>query len=90
MSADDTKPQHPFSEELRLRVSSGYPLIYVVTHEEERARRLIRAALQSPERGVREWSISGGAGGAGAAEEPARKLPPPNRRPERSIFSAPT
>ncbi len=68
---------HPAAEELRLLISSGYPLLYLVTHEESRARALIAEAVRSLELSLGEWSLTGGpdaAGRPGSAEALLRSL----------------
>lgn len=67
----------PAVEELRLLISSGYPLLYVLTHEESRARDLIAEAVGSLELGFGEWSLTGGpdaAGRPGSADALLRSL----------------
>ncbi|MBN2494154.1 MAG: AAA family ATPase [Deltaproteobacteria bacterium] len=48
-------------QEISLMADSGYPLLYLLTHEEERAKRLVESAMQSLERTTRVWSRTGGA-----------------------------
>jgi AAA+ superfamily predicted ATPase len=47
---------HPLVDELKLMFSSGYPLIYLLTHEEDRAQRLLAEALQSTDLKLDVWS----------------------------------
>ena len=68
---------HPAAEELRLLIASGYPLLYLLTPEENRARALIAEAVGSLELGISEWSLTGGpeaAGRPGSAEALLRSL----------------
>jgi SpoVK/Ycf46/Vps4 family AAA+-type ATPase len=54
---------HPFAASVRAHIRAGYPLLYVVTPEEERAIELIRQAVapgESWSRKVYIWSISRG------------------------------
>ncbi len=53
---------HPVAEELSLLASSGYSLVYLLTHEEERAQRLLEEAMADLGRPSRAWSQTGGAG----------------------------
>ena len=49
---------HPLAEELELIVSSGYPLVYLLTHEEERGQRLVVEALK--EKNAADIPVFGG------------------------------
>ena len=52
---------NPLAEELKLIVSSGYPLVYLLTPEEERGQRLVVDALKGAGLKVGMWSSTGGA-----------------------------
>ncbi len=49
---------HPVAEELTLLASSGYPLVYMLTWEEDRARRIVAEAVEAGKLEV--WSVTGG------------------------------
>jgi SpoVK/Ycf46/Vps4 family AAA+-type ATPase len=60
---DPRPPLSPFQEKLRIYLRAGYPLLYVVTAEEDRAIELIRAMLTDGELSKRKpyvWSVSRG------------------------------
>jgi ATP-dependent 26S proteasome regulatory subunit len=65
---------HPLAEELKLIVSSGYPLVYLLTHEEERGQRLVAAALKSAGLKVGMWSSTGGAKSQAGIKDPEQLL----------------
>jgi ATP-dependent 26S proteasome regulatory subunit len=65
---------HPLAEELELIVSSGYPLVYLLTHEEERGQRLVVEALKSAKLKVGVWSSTGGGKGKEGAKDPEQLL----------------
>jgi len=50
----------PFAQELRRQVASGFPIVLVVTHEEQRALGAVRELLHGQASPV--WSASGGTG----------------------------
>ncbi len=52
---------HPVTEELKLLIESGYPLIYLLTHEEDRAMRLLAGAMSELGQKAGIWSRTGGA-----------------------------
>jgi AAA+ superfamily predicted ATPase len=54
-------------EELRLYLASGYPLLYLLTHEEERALKLVAAAARGLGRKMRLWSFGSAGEERGAA-----------------------
>ena len=59
----DAVERHPFAEELRAHVRAGYPILYVVTPEEDRALDLIERAMGSGADALRKvyvWSVSRG------------------------------
>ena len=51
---------HPVTEELKLLIESGYPLIYLLTHEEERASRLVAEVMTELGLKAGIWSRTGG------------------------------
>jgi SpoVK/Ycf46/Vps4 family AAA+-type ATPase len=66
-----------FREQLKLHVEAGYPLLYLLTTEEERAEREIEAAARAatPPRGVRAWDfVEGYVGSGGARSDPMAAL----------------
>ena len=65
---------HPMAEELKLIVSSGYPLVYLLTHEEERGQRLVVEALESAGLKVGMWSSTSGAKGKQGLKDPEQLL----------------
>ena len=68
---------HAAAEELRLLISSGYPLLYLLTHEESRARALVAEATGSLALDFNQWSLTGGpeaAGPPGSADALLRSL----------------
>ncbi len=82
---------HNVSEELRLLFTSGYPLVYMVTHEEERGRRLILEALKPLARDARVWNYAGedpiNPGAHTAAVSPGAPTASDNRDPLRLLSS---
>lgn len=58
-------PVHPLARDIAVLSRAGYPLIYLVTQEEERALRLIEAAAQLSKKQVIVWSASTGFAGGG-------------------------
>ena len=65
---------NPLAEELKLTVSSGYPLIYLLTHEEERGQRLVVEALKSAGLKVGIWSSTGGTKNKEGMQDPEKLL----------------
>ena len=65
---------HPLAEELKLTVASGYPLVYLLTHEEERGQRMVAEALKSAKLKVGVWSSTGGSTGKEGAKDPEQLL----------------
>ena len=65
---------HSVTEELSLLISSGYPLVYLLTHEEERASRMVAQALAEKKLKVGVWSHTGGAKPAEAGRDPHQML----------------
>jgi ATP-dependent 26S proteasome regulatory subunit len=63
---------HPLAEELKLMVSSGYPLVYLLTHEEERGSRLVAEAMASLDLKAGIWSRTGGVKGPAGVKDPAQ------------------
>ena len=63
---------HPVSEELKLLFESGYSLVYLLTHEEQRAGRLVQEAAAALGRPLRQWSLTGG--DQGRADSPNQLL----------------
>jgi ATP-dependent 26S proteasome regulatory subunit len=61
-------------EELKLIVSSGYPLVHLLTHEEQRASRLVTEALAGPGYKVGIWSSTGGSSTGKEAPDPTQLL----------------
>jgi AAA+ superfamily predicted ATPase len=59
----------PISKEIAVLARAAYPLIYVLTHEEERAMELVRAAAAAGRRKLVRWSASKG------LEPPPAELP---------------
>ena len=53
---------HPIARDIAVLSRAGYPLIYVVTHEERRAVGLIEAAAVAGKRTFAQWSVAGGFG----------------------------
>ena len=51
---------HPVAEELTLLASSGYPLVYMLTWEEDRARRIIAEAVDAVDGKLEVWSLTKG------------------------------
>src|SRR5438128_5152117 len=77
-------PLSPFQESVRTYVKAGYPILYVVTAEEERAIDLISRATSDGAAGTRKayvWSVSRGLAGPDGkvtdskTADPARILP---------------
>lgn len=60
---------HPIARDIAILARSGYPLIYIVTQEEERALRLVEAAAQASKRALVRWSASLGFPGAETVEQ---------------------
>jgi len=61
--SDDARAPCPFKEQLRTYLRAGYPLLYLITPEEDRAVELVAEALADGEIGGRQpyvWSISRG------------------------------
>ncbi|MEM7246403.1 MAG: AAA family ATPase [Acidobacteriota bacterium] len=54
--------------ELELLIRARYPLVWLVTHEEERAERLLRAAAEATSRDLITWRLSEGFAGAAATD----------------------
>lgn len=50
----------PFLDEVDQLIRARYPLLYVVTWEEERARRLLAQVVQRQQKSLFEWSITDG------------------------------
>jgi ATP-dependent 26S proteasome regulatory subunit len=65
---------NPLAEELKLTVSSGYPLVYLLTHEEERGQRLVVEALKSAGLKVGIWSSTGGTKNKEGMQDPEQLL----------------
>jgi ATP-dependent 26S proteasome regulatory subunit len=65
---------HTIAEELRLLASSGYPILYLLTHEEERGKRLVGEALNPLGLKVASWSRTAGLAGAPGTQDPIRLL----------------
>jgi ATP-dependent 26S proteasome regulatory subunit len=65
---------NPVAEELKLLIGSGYPLVYLLTHEEERASRLVAEALASLGQKTGVWSSTGGVQNAEGVRDPAQLL----------------
>jgi SpoVK/Ycf46/Vps4 family AAA+-type ATPase len=55
---------HPIARDVAVLSRSGYPLVYIVTQEEDRALRLVEAAALAAKRPVVRWSASLGFAGA--------------------------
>jgi SpoVK/Ycf46/Vps4 family AAA+-type ATPase len=73
-------PSERFAAELVLRIGAGVPIIYVVTHEEDRARAEIVAALGADR--VSTWTSTRGLDGSAALRLPALAIQaafPPER-----------
>ena len=63
MNAATGQPTTPFQQSLRTYIRAGYPILYVVTPEEDRAIDLLAEVLREPELAQRQpyiWSISRG------------------------------
>ena len=56
----------PSAREIAVLARSGYPLVYLVTQEEARARHLAAEAAEATRRGVMTWSVTDGLDGAAA------------------------
>jgi SpoVK/Ycf46/Vps4 family AAA+-type ATPase len=54
-------------QELSLLASSGYPLVLLLTHEEDRARRIVAAAAKASGRQYASWSATKGLNGSPAS-----------------------
>ena len=73
---------HSVVEDLTLLTTSGYPLVYMLTHEEDRARRLVAEAVKVLDRKLGVWSVTGGLKGdkrvgiRSACSTPSRRRPP--------------
>jgi ATP-dependent 26S proteasome regulatory subunit len=85
---------HNITEELRLLFTSAYPLVYMVTHEEERGRRLILEALAPLGHDARVWNcaggdpiVTGGHAAPAAPTGPGAALVSDNRDPLRLLSS---
>jgi SpoVK/Ycf46/Vps4 family AAA+-type ATPase len=65
---------HPVAEELKLLIASGYPLVYLLTHEEDRGKRIIASALTGANKKISFWSSSGGIKSAASAKDPEKML----------------
>ena len=50
----------PSAREVAVLARAGYPLIYLVTQEEARARRLVAEAAEVTRRGMLYWSVTDG------------------------------
>jgi len=72
---------HPIAEELNLLAASGYPIVYLLTWEEERARRVVTEAVKSLDRRMAVWTATGGLGGKEGSQDPVQLL--------RSLHKAP-
>jgi AAA+ superfamily predicted ATPase len=59
---------HPLARDLAVLSRSAYPLIYVVTQEEDRALRMVEAAAKAVRKDYHRWSVSEGFGGAGPSD----------------------
>ena len=53
----------PSAREIAVLARAGYPLIYLVTQEEARARRLVEQAAEATRRGAVTWSVTDGVSG---------------------------
>jgi len=53
---------HPLARDIAVLSRSGYPVIYVVTQEEDRALELVEAAAKAVRKGFFRWSVSEGFG----------------------------
>ncbi len=65
---------HPVAQELSLLASSGYPIAYLLTWEEERARRIVAEAVKGLDRKLGVWTGTTGLGGNEASRDPAMLL----------------
>lgn len=61
-------PIHPTAREIAVLSRAGYPLIYLVTSEEERAKRLVEVAAGLGKKSLLVWSASSGFRGAPEGE----------------------
>jgi ATP-dependent 26S proteasome regulatory subunit len=64
---------HPISKDIAVLSRAGYPLIYIVTKEEERALKLVEAAASVSKKSLLKWSAS--VGFAGREGEDGAHLP---------------
>jgi ATP-dependent 26S proteasome regulatory subunit len=65
---------HSVAEELTLLASSGYPIAYLLTWEEERARRIVTEAVKAMESKMAVWTATGGLGANEASRDPVQLL----------------
>jgi len=65
---------HPVAEELRLLMTSGYPLVYILTHEEERASRFVAEAVNDLGLKAGVWSGATGEKSEEGVRNPVRLL----------------
>jgi ATP-dependent 26S proteasome regulatory subunit len=88
-------PANPFQEKLRTYIRAGYPILYVVTAEEERAIELISKVVAEKELAGRKpyvWSVSRGLCGMdmkvvdGRTADPKKVLPFLVERKEPGVF----
>lgn len=78
---------HPIAREIAVLSRAGYPLLWVVTHEEERALGLIEAAAVAGKRRYATWSICQGFGADDQREaEPKLALEMVARSNEPTLF----
>jgi ATP-dependent 26S proteasome regulatory subunit len=68
---------HPMAKEIAVLSRAGYPLIYIVTQEEDRALKLVESAAQASKKVFVKWSASVGFEGSDPAEE--------SHRPDRAL-----
>ena len=60
--------------ELSLMAASGYPIVYLLTWEEERAKRVVSAAVKAAGTKLGVWTATGGMGANEAMRDPSKLL----------------
>lgn len=85
---------HPISREIAVLSRAGYPLIYILTQEEQRGLLLLQAAAEASKKSFAKWSVAGGFGadeeedaeGAAADGDPSMALELIGRSTDPALF----
>lgn len=66
--------QNPIARELAVLSRAGYPILYLLTHEEERALALLGQAAQLGGQGLSRWTLTAGLEGQPGTQAPERAV----------------